>query len=318
MGVRLVPNRCCLLTTLAALAVTFAGCYRPGVATRPGGVDPAINELASNALSNRTGTVLVIDPRSGRILNRVANSADVQFETSPFGLTQIVTAYAALASGVITDKTLLPCDASGREVDIVQALADGCSSFFRALSQKIDLDRFSRSAETLGFVYYRIENVSEGSQVVRPIGAKLPTQRRPEEFAELAAEGQAMLARDLHFANLVTTLATGTTSAERFARYITTAARGPAPPSEPLNASALATIRRALVKAVDSGELAGAATFGGIVAAGAGEQAGRSILISFAPASQPDVCLVINLKEGGRRAAADVAGRFYQTYFKKR
>lgn len=307
-----------VLATLTALTATFVGCYRPGVATRPARIDPALNELASNALSNRNGTLLVIDPKSGRILNRVANSADVQFETPPFGLSQIITAYTALASGAITDKTLLPCDASGKEIDIVQALADGCSSFFRTLSEKIDLERFSRNAETLGFVYYRIENVSEGSQVVRPIGARLPTQLRPEEFAELAAEGQAMLARDLHFAGLVTTLATGTTSVERFARYITTAARGPAPPTEPLNASALATIRRALVKAVDSGELAGAATIGEIVAAAAGEQSGRAILISFAPANVPDVCLVINLNEGGRRAAADVAGRFYKAYFRKK
>ncbi|MEP7270602.1 MAG: hypothetical protein ABI882_03820 [Acidobacteriota bacterium] len=292
-----------------------SGCYRPGVATRPK-VDAGLGQLAYDALAPRSGTVIIIDPRTGRVLSRVGHSADLQFESPVFELAQLITAYAALSSGAINEKTVLPCD--GETINVVEAIGRDCHSFFRVLSEKTTLEAFARSAEALGFVYYGVENSADGSRTVRPIGVRLPTHLERGEFAELAAAGQVMLARDLHFVNLVTTLASGRTTAERFADYISTTARAPAPLMESLNAAALAIVKKGLTRAVESGELAGAATFSGIVAAKAGGSTGRAVLISYAPANNPDVCLVVSLPDGGRRAAADVAGRFYQTYFIKR
>lgn len=285
---------------------------------RPGSKDDGLSQMAYNALAGRVGTVLVVDPTSGRIRNRIAHSTDVQFETSPFELAQIVTAYIGLDSRVIDERTLLPCEHKQSTIDVVDALAENCTSFFRALSRKTTAEAFARGAATLGFVYYGIEASTDQAQVVRPIPTRLPPAPGPDEFAELAAFGQAMIARDLHFANLVATISSGKTPAERFASYITTTARGPAPLTDKLNLTALAVIRRGLIKAVDAGDMSGAATSPAVVAAKAGSGRGSTVLITFAPASMPEIALVVRLAEGDQRAAADVAGRFFQAFFKRK
>lgn len=127
-----------------------------------------------------------------------------------------------------------------------------------------------------------------------------------------------MLARDLHFVNLVATIAVGTTPVGRLAHFMTTAARIPTPPTKGLNLSAPAVIRDGLKRAVDSGQLAGAATFSGILAAIGNGETGRPIIISHARATAPEVCLVIHLADGGPLAADDVAGKFYQAYFARK
>jgi cell division protein FtsI/penicillin-binding protein 2 len=292
-------------------------CYRPAAAPRPRVIEVDLSQTAYDALSNRAGVILVVEPRSGRILRRVGRGSDVQFASSPFEIAEIVTAYAALSAGIINERTLLACDESGAQTDITAALARSCRSFFAELSKRLTPAAFAQAANVVGFTYYGIESPNERASVTRPILAKLPAQASGDEFAALAARGEGMEANDLHFAQLVSSLASGTTAAERFAAYIATAARAPAPPAVSFNRQALAVVRRGLLKAVEEGEAKAAAQIDQKVAGKLGGGAGQALFISYAPASDPQVGLVVYLKDAVARDAAEVAGKFYQAYFKK-
>ena len=299
------------------ISLTWVSCYRPAPVARPRVAEADLSQTAYDALSNRSGTILVIDPRYGRIIKRVGRGADVQFNSSPFEIAEIVTAYAALDAGVITEKTLLACDPAGAQTDVAGALARSCPAFFGELSKRVPPAAFARAAEVIGFTYYGIDASDGGTTVVRPLTARLPDQPSAEVFAALATRGAGMEARDLHFAQLVSSLASGTTAAERFAAYITTTARAPAPPAASLNQRALAVVRRGLLKAVDEGEAKAAASIDHKVAGKIGGGEGHAVCISYAPAHDPQIGLVVYLKEGAGREAAEVAGKFYAAYFKK-
>ncbi len=300
---------CCLWLILAA-------CYRPAPVAPPRVVKKDLGQIAYDALINRAGVVILIDPRYGNILRRVARGTDVQFSSSPFEVAQIVTAYAALDGGIINEKSLLPCDETGAQTDIVRALSRPCPAFFTELSQRLSLAAFARAAEIIGFTYYGIDS-SQAITVVRPISAQMPARASAESFAALATRGVGMQARDLHFAQLAASLASGATAAERFAVYIARTTRAPAPPTVSFNRQALAVIQRGLVKAVDEGEAKAAAHIDHKIAGKMGSGEGGAIFVSYAPAKDPELCLVVYLKEGIGRDAAEVAGKFYQAYFGK-
>ena len=301
---------------LFGLCCLLVSCYHPSPVVRPRTTEADLSQMAYDALGNHTGTVLVIEPRYGRILKRVGHSSDVQFASSPFEIAEIVTAYAALDAGVINERTTLACDESGTQTDVTGALAHSCRSFFAELSKKLTPAAFAQAANVVGFTYYGVESPNERASVTRPISAKLPPQLSDEAFAALAARGEEMEASDLHFAQLVSSLASGTTAAERFAAYIATNARAPAPAAVSFNRQALAVVRRGLLKAVEEGEAKAAASIDYKVAGKLGSSAGQAVFISYAPANDPQIGLVVYLKDAVGRDAAEVAGKFYQLHFK--
>jgi hypothetical protein len=304
----------------AALSLAGVACYRPPVTSRPRLPEADLSRMANDALAGRAGTIIVLDPRFGNILKRFGRDADLQFASSPYELARIVTAYAALDQGAINDKTLLPCDETGPATDVISALARPCPAFFKELSRRLDPEAFTRAAGAIGFLYYGLESSGQGATAVRPIRARIPRGAGEAAgwFADLATKGVGMEARDLHFVQFVSSLASGTTASERFAAYIATTARAPAPPTERLNQGALAVVRRGLLKAVDEGEARAAASPERRVAGMSGGGDGGAIFVSYAPAGDPQVGVVVHLKGGVGRDAAEVAGKFYQTYFRKR
>lgn len=316
-----LPERWLAVNCLIALLLVSAACAsgaRPPVAPRPVASEMALSEMAYEALNNRAGTIIVLDPRYGRVLKRVSRGTDVQFTSSPFEIAQIVTAYAALETGLITDKTLLPCDENGTGVDVTEALSRNCPAFFTELSRKLTRAQFAKAAEVIGFTYYGIESPTFDRTLMRPVIASIPERLTSESFAALAVKGTGMEARDLHFAQMASSLASGATSSERFAAYLMVNARAAAPKVYSFNRQALAIVQRGLVKAVDEGVAKAAAQIDQKVAGRIGGGDGHALFISYAPATDPQVALVVYLNDAVGRDAAEVAGKFYQSWFSKK
>lgn len=308
------PFVACLLA--GGCLLLAVSCYHPSAVPRPPAVEEAWSQAAYDALKDHAGVILIVEPRSGRLIKRVGRDSDVQFSSSPFEIAEIVTAYTALDAGLINERTLLACETSGAQTDVVSALAHSCHGFFAELSKRLTPAAFAQAASVVGFTYYGIESPNERASITRPIPARLPIEPSLAEFAALAARGDGMAANDLHFAQLVSSLASGTTAAERFAAYIASTARAPAPAAVSFNRQALAVVRRGLLKAVEEGDAKAAANLDYKVAGKIGGSAGQAIFISYAPANDPRVGLVVYLKDGVGRDAAEVAGKFYQAYFK--
>lgn len=303
---------------LALCAILSLSCYQAPIAQRS--LAPVLDyrQMSDTALGDHTGTIIVVDPHYGRVLNRVAHGMDVQFTTSPFEVAQIITAYAALDSGAITPKTKFPCgqDAAD-EVSVSEALSRPCTNFFTELSKKIPPTNFKRAAQTIGFTYYGMENVSATATAMKPISATIPLNITGADYQGLAVRGIGMKANDLHFAQLTISLAAGTSTSERMSTTILNTSQGITPPTIPLNAKALAVIREGMIKAVENGSASAAGFGNNSIAATLGSNEDSAMCISFAPANNPQIGLVIFLKDSSPTTAAHVAGKFYQNYFGK-
>ena len=303
---------------LALCALLLLSCYRAPIAQRS--LAPVLDygQISFEALGDHTGSVIVVDPHYGRVLKRIAHGMDVQFTSSPFEVAQVITAYAALDSGAITAKTKFPCGtATDDEVSVSEALSRPCSSFFTELSKKVLPATFKRAAQTIGFTYYGKENISETATAMKPISATIPLNITGADYQGLAVRGLGMKANDLHFAQLAISLAAGTSTSERMSTTILNTSQGITPPTLPLNAKALAVIREGLIRAVENGK-ASAAGFGtNSIAATLGSNEDSAMCISFAPANNPQIGLVVFLKDGSSTEAAHVTGKFYKTYFGK-
>jgi len=300
------------ITILFSAFVLLATAQHASTQVKP---EPDLGAIATRALGSRTGTIIVVDPKTGRLVRRTGNGADIQFETSPFQTAQIITTYAALDAGLVTRTTSISCKELSDSVTIDVALGRNCQSVFRELSTKLTIDQFKRAADTLGFVYYGVDRSMTETGAVRPISASIILHPKPEEFAELAALGQGMRAKELHFASLVSTIASGTSSYDRFVAFVQRAAKAPVPPADRLNMRALEAIRLGMTKSVDHGEASAAATLGEGVAAMGGGDGENAILIAYAPARSARIALVVRLINGSQRDAAEVAGKFLRDYF---
>jgi hypothetical protein len=281
-----------------------------------------LGAAAFDALENHAGAMMVMDPVSGRIVKRLSRGMDVQFETSPFALAQIVTAYAALDNRIINEKTMLPCsvvEGVERKTSVVDALANSCPLFFEELGRRLTVAQFIRAAAQIGFTYHSIENPTTEAVIVRPIHTTIAVPENQEQMNALASSGRGMMARDLHFSQLVLTLATGQSPAERLSTTIMVKTRMSVPVNTLLNRPAVALIRQGMQKSVDDGEARAAASIDARVAAriSSGEIHGerQALCISYAPANAPEIALVVFLKDATGREAAAVTGKLYEKWF---
>lgn len=302
------------------LVTALTGCYRAPIAQRS--LAPVLDygQMGYEALGRHIGTVMVVDPRYGRVLKRVARGMDVQFVTSPFEIVQIVTAYAALDAGVITAQTKFRCNNVGvgnELVDVTEALARPCPTFFAELSHKVPPAAFKRAAQIIGFTYYGTESLSSMTSTMRPISAFIPVNVSGADYEALATRGIGMQANDLHFAQLAISLASNTTTSERMSTIIATTSQTITPPAIPLNKAAMEIIKRGLERAVNEGTAMAAGTGKEEIAGKVGSNEENALCVSFAPTHKPEIGLIVFLKDGTSTEAAQVAGRFYRAYFKK-
>lgn len=292
-------------------------CYRAPIAQRTLAPVKDYGQMGYEALGTHTGAVVIVDPQYGRILKRVARGMDAQFTTSPFEVVQIVTAYAALDSGVVNEKTKFPCNTSDDQVDVTEALARPCPTFFAELTKRVPPAAFKRAAQIIGFTYYGTETVNNNTSAMKPISAAIPVNLSGADYEALTTRGVGMKANDLHFAQLAISLGSNTTTSERMSTMIATSSQTITPPAIPINKHALEIIRKGLARSVEEGTAMAAGTVNGHVAGKVGSDEENALFVSYAPSDKPEIGLIVFLKEGTGTEAAQVAGRFYRAYFGK-
>ena len=115
----------------------------------PVGEDPAIRQAAIAALGNWNGSVVVVDPNTGRILSMVNQKLALSSGFTPCSTFKPVIALAALREGLITPTTKLYVD--GRErINVTEALAHSNNLFFHRLGEMLGFDRITQYAQEFG------------------------------------------------------------------------------------------------------------------------------------------------------------------------
>jgi membrane carboxypeptidase/penicillin-binding protein len=113
------------------------------------GEDPIVRAAAVDALGNMNGTVVSIDPDSGRILAMVNQKLALSAGAQPCSTIKVAVALAALSENVITKDTELKLG-KYYSMDLTTALAHSNNAYFAAVGQKLGFERVSYYAHQYG------------------------------------------------------------------------------------------------------------------------------------------------------------------------
>jgi penicillin-binding protein 2 len=120
-----------------------------GADDNPDADDPQVRAAALQALGRWNGSVLVVDPNTGRILTLVNQKLALESGFTPCSTFKPVVALGALKEGVITPDTELYV---GRRthMDLTEALAHSNNLFFARLGERLGYARVAQYAHEFG------------------------------------------------------------------------------------------------------------------------------------------------------------------------
>jgi penicillin-binding protein 2 len=139
------------------------------------GEDPVVRQAALDALGNMNGTVVAIEPTSGRILAMINQKLALSSGAQPCSTIKLSVALAALNEGVISKETPVALGAHYR-MNLTTALAHSNNAYFEALGRKLGFDKVAYYAHEYGLgelAGYDIPGEQLGTYPDEAIPAKL-------------------------------------------------------------------------------------------------------------------------------------------------
>ncbi len=111
--------------------------------------DPIVRQVAVQALGRLNGSVVAVNPNTGRILSVVNQRLAFSEGFMPCSTIKPVIALAALEEGIITRETMIKV---GRRtyMNLTEALAKSNNPYFEALGRKMGFETVSKYAHLLG------------------------------------------------------------------------------------------------------------------------------------------------------------------------
>ena len=169
--------------------------------------DPIVRQAALDALGNMNGTVVAIDPTSGRILAMVNQKLALSEGAQPCSTIKVAVALAALSENVITPDTEIQL---GRRtfVNLTTALAKSNNAYFEAVGRRLGFRKVSYYAHQFGLgelTGFNLEGEHLGTFPARELDAKLGG------VGKMCSYGESISMTPLQLGALVSAIANGGT-----------------------------------------------------------------------------------------------------------
>jgi cell division protein FtsI/penicillin-binding protein 2 len=276
--------------------------------------DLAVGEAARIGLGRVQGSVVAMDPYSGRVLAVVNPGLAVANAYQPCSVFKIVVAIAGLSEGVITPETSYDCEGGcwlwpgHGPLDLRRALAVSCNPYFEWIGERLGYEKVQRYASLLGL------GAPSGINLDREAAGRVPSFVSPALVGHVSSHAAGV-----------------TTSAVQLAVLLSAAINGGtvyqpqiAPPRDFVRrerwklpeAAVLGQLAEGFLGAVNEGSAASAFDPDVLVAGKTGTCAGVGWFASYAPADRPEIVLVVFVRSGSGHLASAVAGRIYQNLYK--
>lgn len=113
------------------------------------GEDSAVRAAAIDALGNMNGTVVAIDPMSGRILAMVNQKMALAEGAEPCSTIKLSVALAALSENIVTKDTKISLS-KRVSLNLTEALAHSNNQYFEALGRRMGFEKVSYYAHQFG------------------------------------------------------------------------------------------------------------------------------------------------------------------------
>jgi len=171
------------------------------------GEDPVVRQAAIDALGNMNGTILAIEPTSGRILAMVNQKMALSSGAQPCSTIKLSVALAALSEGIITKETQVRL--GGRyHMNLTLALAHSNNAYFEALGRQLGFEKVAHYAHLYGLgelAGYHIAGEKPGVYPEEVIPASLGG------VGKMCSFGEGISMTPLQLGGLVTAIANGGT-----------------------------------------------------------------------------------------------------------
>jgi len=139
------------------------------------GEDPIVRQAAIDALGNMNGTVVAIDPATGRVLAMVNQKLALSQGAEPCSTIKVPVALAALSEGVINTDTLVRVSRR-TTMNLSQALAVSNNAYFEAVGRRLGFEKVAHYAQQFGLgelAGLNIEGEHLGAYPAAALDAKL-------------------------------------------------------------------------------------------------------------------------------------------------
>lgn len=167
--------------------------------------DPVVRQAAIAGLGHFNGSVVAVDPNTGRILSIVNQKLAFSSGFIPCSTIKPVIAVAALEESVVTRDTMIKV-APRLYLNLVEALAHSNNAFFEELGRRMGFETVSHYARLLGLGELTGYNLPEE----QPGG--FPSEPpKNGGVARMSSFGEGIHITPLQLASLVSTLANGGT-----------------------------------------------------------------------------------------------------------
>ena len=113
------------------------------------GEDAVVRQAAIDALGNMNGTVVAIEPTSGRVLAMVNQKLALSSGAQPCSTIKLSVALAALSEGLISKETEVPLGGHYR-MNLTEALAHSNNAYFEAVGRKLGFEKVAYYAHEFG------------------------------------------------------------------------------------------------------------------------------------------------------------------------
>ena len=172
-----------------------------------GGEDPIVRQAAIDALGNMNGTVVAIEPTSGRILAMVNQKLALSSGAQPCSTIKLSVALAALSEGLVTKETEITLGRRSR-LNLTEALAHSNNAYFEALGRQLGFEKVSYYAHLFGLgelAGYNIPSEQLGTYPDAVIPSKLGG------VGKMCSYGEGVSMTPLQLGALVSAIANGGT-----------------------------------------------------------------------------------------------------------
>jgi penicillin-binding protein 2 len=171
------------------------------------GEDPVVRQAAIDALGNMNGTVVAIEPTSGRILAMVNQRLALASGAQPCSTIKLTVALAALSEGLIDKETEVSLGSRSR-MNLTEALARSNNAYFEAVGRKLGFEKVHYYAQQFGLgelAGFGIAGEHLGTYPEEEISAKLGG------VSKMCSFGEGISMTPLQLGALVTAIANGGT-----------------------------------------------------------------------------------------------------------
>ncbi len=167
------------------------------------GEDLVVRRAAVQALGPYNGSVVVVDPATGRILTVVNQKLAFQSGFEPCSTVKLSVALAGLSEGVIDRNTLLQAGMR-RGMTLTEAIAHSNNYFFATVGTKLGFDKVQQYQKLFGLGEKATSDASEQA-------GTLPDEPPKSGVGMMTSFGEGIYQSPLQLASLVTAIANGGT-----------------------------------------------------------------------------------------------------------